>query len=340
MKNELSFEKASRLFEYDPKAGKLRWRISPARNVPAGSLTGIAKANRAGRKYLYVRYANRDVMASHVAWLLVKGELPTRRIKFRDGDPLNIRWINLTLAGLRKTKRPDNWEFSPRKGQTSIEELRRFFDYDPETGRITWKISPAKHIQAGADAGGRGHMVKGKAYIYLTFGGRQTPAAQAAWALSCGEWPRGNVLFADGDTSNLRLANLKLRNETLYAEPGSRKVSTRAMRDYGARRYYKLESGERERMVVAQKGLCAICWQPEKRRNRNGAIVALHVDHDHETGAVRALLCYTCNSGLGSFRDDPALLRAAADYILDPSAVSRRTVAAASTVTAHVALGG
>ena len=58
-------------------------------------------------------------------------------------------------------------------------------------------------------------------------------------------------------------------------------------------------------MLAAQDGLCAIC----------GTAPAAHVDHDHETGAVRQLLCFHCNGGLGQFRDDPVVLRAAADYV-------------------------
>lgn len=58
-------------------------------------------------------------------------------------------------------------------------------------------------------------------------------------------------------------------------------------------------------MLQTQGGLCAICR----------AAPAAHVDHDHATNAVRELLCFNCNGGLGQFRDDPAVLLAAVAYL-------------------------
>jgi hypothetical protein len=67
-------------------------------------------------------------------------------------------------------------------------------------------------------------------------------------------------------------------------------------------------------MLAAQGGVCAICGRPETSKFQ-GRLRALAVDHDHGTGAVRELLCCGCNQGLGGFRDDPALLEAAAAYL-------------------------
>lgn len=61
-------------------------------------------------------------------------------------------------------------------------------------------------------------------------------------------------------------------------------------------------------LLDAQDGQCAIC--PAKPSNR-----VLAVDHCHETGRVRALLCGACNLGLGNFRDNPERLRRAAEYL-------------------------
>jgi Recombination endonuclease VII len=70
-----------------------------------------------------------------------------------------------------------------------------------------------------------------------------------------------------------------------------------------------------EAMLAAQDSVCAICRQPETRKDRSGHLLSLAVDHCHQTGKIRMLLCRACNQGIGFFKDDPALLRAALDYI-------------------------
>jgi hypothetical protein len=80
--------------------------------------------------------------------------------------------------------------------------------------------------------------------------------------------------------------------------------------------YYYGASFNYGAMHAAQNGLCAICHHHETRKDpRSGRTTPLHVDHCHITNNVRGLLCNRCNCGLGYFRDDPTLLRAAAAYL-------------------------
>ena len=78
---------------------------------------------------------------------------------------------------------------------------------------------------------------------------------------------------------------------------------------------YGLEFGEYARMFDEQNGLCAICGLPEKSLHFNGKPRSLFVDHDHETGQVRSLLCMKCNIGLGQFNDDTGLIEKAIGYL-------------------------
>lgn len=64
-----------------------------------------------------------------------------------------------------------------------------------------------------------------------------------------------------------------------------------------------------EKMLADQGHACAICREPlALTGNRN-------VDHDHETGRIRGLLCRPCNTGLGNFRDDPEVVESAIAYL-------------------------
>lgn len=63
-------------------------------------------------------------------------------------------------------------------------------------------------------------------------------------------------------------------------------------------------------MLVSQQNACALC---KKLHEIDGE--QFDVDHSHNTGKVRGILCTSCNKGLGLFKDNPALLRDAAIYV-------------------------
>ncbi len=78
-----------------------------------------------------------------------------------------------------------------------------------------------------------------------------------------------------------------------------------ASSEYYFYRTYRLTKRQVAAIRAAQSDRCAICGTPAPQ----------HLDHDHDTGAVRQLLCQRCNHGLGLFRDDPGLLHTAAFYV-------------------------
>ena len=79
------------------------------------------------------------------------------------------------------------------------------------------------------------------------------------------------------------------------------------------KRIYGIDATEYDRMAEEQNGVCAICGGTP-----NGASKKyLYVDHDHTTNRVRGLLCYSCNTALGHFKDSVENLQKAIRYLSD-----------------------
>jgi hypothetical protein len=102
----------------------------------------------------------------------------------------------------------------------------------------------------------------------------------------------------DGCHSYCKECNNRRSRESVKRLSGS-------TRHYHLKRRCGIGADDFDRVVAEQAGVCAICG----RRDPG------HVDHDHETGEVRGILCFNCNGGLGQFRDDVDALRSAAVYL-------------------------
>ena len=83
-------------------------------------------------------------------------------------------------------------------------------------------------------------------------------------------------------------------------------------------RRYGLTLAQFDELLAAQDSRCAVCSTSEP-----GGL-GWHVDHDHTCCStrkascgkcIRGILCTRCNIGIGNFRDDPAVIQAAIDYI-------------------------
>ena len=74
--------------------------------------------------------------------------------------------------------------------------------------------------------------------------------------------------------------------------------------------YYGLTVEEYNTLLEQQNSCCAICGVHCDSQKKK-----LHVDHDHESGQIRGLLCSHCNLALGTFRDNPEIFKRFVDYL-------------------------
>ena len=77
---------------------------------------------------------------------------------------------------------------------------------------------------------------------------------------------------------------------------------------------YRLTPADVKKLNEFQGFKCAIS-------GRRAVNIRLNIDHRHKDGLIRGLLTMSMNKGLAYFNDDPALLRAAADYLENPPAI-------------------
>jgi hypothetical protein len=75
------------------------------------------------------------------------------------------------------------------------------------------------------------------------------------------------------------------------------------VRTANLKKNFGLTVAEYGQILVSQNGVCAACGQLETRTMR-GKVTTLCVDHDHETGKIRGLLCFHCNTALGLVKEN------------------------------------
>ena len=96
-----------------------------------------------------------------------------------------------------------------------------------------------------------------------------------------------------------------------------RKCSICSIRKYQYKKRYGISLVEYNNLFMSQNGCCKICGIHQTADSRKFA-----VDHNHKTGQIRGLLCASCNSGLGYFKDNTTILENAITYIKQTSRIS------------------
>lgn len=110
--------------------------------------------------------------------------------------------------------------------------------------------------------------------------------------------------------------NAQRCTECIRANPAPPWKTTEKRREHHLRYTYGLSPDDYTNLYKLQGGCCALCKKPEVKGILTGKGRDLVVDHDHETGTIRGLLCRNCNVGLGQFEDSPILLQSAIDYLM------------------------
>lgn len=102
----------------------------------------------------------------------------------------------------------------------------------------------------------------------------------------------------------------KNREDYLGKRKQYSKKRKRENRCFNLRNNYGISADEWDEKFLSQGSCCDICGTQE------APSMGWHTDHNHETGLLRGILCYSCNVGLGNFKDSLEILAAAQQYLM------------------------
>lgn len=348
----LTHARVLEMFEYDAATGNLLWKNSTTNRIRVGEVAGTVASN--GRRYVGVD--GETQMVHRLVWFWHKGVWPQFNLAPVDGDYLNTRIENLVEQTPRETAKKGGLRSNNKtgiKGVTWDAEKREYAVYGYLNGKSIFH-SRHKTLEAAAEAAKEAE----KGIIPDTTMRRQRHAAKIAqkqlWAKMI-KWSRGfhrwesveqfiadigeqphamaRLIPADRNKSmgpgNFAWAESHQRSKDAEFQQKKRYENREWYRDGHLMRKYHIRHADYVAKLIEQKGVCAICSQPETATDgRSGRIKEYHVDHDHETGKVRGLLCTACNTAIGHMQEDVERLKAAIRYIekWKPSAVDPTNV--------------
>jgi len=132
-------------------------------------------------------------------------------------------------------------------------------------------------------------------------------------------WKKGTLEYAPKRYRKFCLIEGCDKPVVSYGFCGTHRIAKRDKRsqqDYHLKKKFGMGSGEYEKLLESQGGVCAICGNKETRPDHNnGKPRRLAVDHNHKTGKVRSLLCSNCNIAIGLLGDSTDTIKSAMEYL-------------------------
>jgi Recombination endonuclease VII/HNH endonuclease len=343
----LTHERLTEVLSADPATGVFRWRVRPSNRVHVGDRAGVVGVT--GHRFITID--GEKLLASRLAWFYAHGVWPTGDIKMLNGNPDDCSLANLRevsrieqarlrgalstntsgLRGVSPTRR-GKWKASITANYHQV--MLGVFDTKEQASEV---YEHAMSLLAGAKTPAEcdaaiehviQHRRKCVAWNRLQRSGRphSWPSFEQ-FSADIGDVAEDESTVAAIDQSQpisasnfrwlLRVHETFDRNtkegRAAYAL-AYRKANPGRWRHTHLKNNYGIDEVEYQRRLQEQGAVCAICKKPETEF-RGSANRVLSVDHDHNTGKARGLLCGNCNQGLGYFGDDRDLLLVAATYL-------------------------
>lgn len=183
--------------EYNPDTGFFYWKkpMNMGR-IPAGEKAGSIPKNNG---WVFIKFNGKGHTTGRLAWCIFYGEYPAHNPVPIDGDRSNTSIRNLmSYEEYREIRK----EACSRI--ISHEELLEILDYDPDTGKFTWKVFRGATALAGEEAGG---IEQG--YRRIRINNRVYGAGRLAWFYMTGNWPENEIDHKDRNKLNNRFKNLR-----------------------------------------------------------------------------------------------------------------------------------
>lgn len=123
------------------------------------------------------------------------------------------------------------------------------------------------------------------------------------------EFPNGR-LYSDGKRPHCLTCRRAYERKSYHKNKHKNPYVYEVDKDAKLKRTYGISYQEYLTILEVQQNSCAICGVDQEDVSR-----AFAVDHCHDTGKIRGLLCSNCNTGIGNLRDDVGLLQRAIEYL-------------------------
>jgi hypothetical protein len=117
---------------------------------------------------------------------------------------------------------------------------------------------------------------------------------------------------SDGKSYRCKVCDNNARSK--WAKENPKKFRESQRRNYLWTKY-RITPEDYNKLLKEQGGACAICGKLEEDNIVHGKFSSLSVDHNHDTGEVRGLLCNQCNRGIGMLGDTPEAIGKALAYL-------------------------